>query len=288
MNHAAFVWMFASMIMVVVLGASACRPRPVDTPPTGAKAAAEASADRDGDGVPDHLDRCPDEPEDCDGFEDDDGCPDLDDDRDGIPDTCDVCPLAKETWNGWGDADGCPDSSADMHRYRSDPPVAFFDPIAILECAPNQAAASTLEALDHAARQLKVEGDRVSAIVCVGLATKSEGAALARARAAGACDGLIARGVAASLIEGRHGLVDRSPVHRPAFRPSGDQRVFIYVTRAAGLVIWRWTNDGLEWASPPGATYPEPGPKDPRCAEGAPRPAPPPPGGCIRTKALPK
>jgi OOP family OmpA-OmpF porin len=32
--------------------------------------------DRDGDGIPDDVDKCPNEPEDFDGFEDEDGCPD--------------------------------------------------------------------------------------------------------------------------------------------------------------------------------------------------------------------
>jgi outer membrane protein OmpA-like peptidoglycan-associated protein len=32
--------------------------------------------DRDGDGIPDELDKCPDEPETYNGFEDADGCPD--------------------------------------------------------------------------------------------------------------------------------------------------------------------------------------------------------------------
>lgn len=35
-----------------------------------------APADRDGDGILDHEDRCPDEPESANGFEDEDGCPD--------------------------------------------------------------------------------------------------------------------------------------------------------------------------------------------------------------------
>ena len=48
--------------------------------------------DTDGDGIPDTLDKCPNEPEDKDGFEDEDGCPDLDNDKDGIPDTSDLCP----------------------------------------------------------------------------------------------------------------------------------------------------------------------------------------------------
>ncbi|NLE00983.1 MAG: hypothetical protein GX640_14040, partial [Fibrobacter sp.] len=42
--------------------------------------------DDDRDGIRNDVDRCPKEPEDIDGFEDDDGCPDLDNDKDGIPD----------------------------------------------------------------------------------------------------------------------------------------------------------------------------------------------------------
>jgi hypothetical protein len=36
------------------------------------------SIDKDGDGIPNAIDRCPDQPEDKNGFEDDDGCPDED------------------------------------------------------------------------------------------------------------------------------------------------------------------------------------------------------------------
>jgi outer membrane protein OmpA-like peptidoglycan-associated protein len=68
-------------------------------------------SDRDGDGIPDELDKCPDAPEDKDGFEDEDGCPDLDNDKDGIPDTADACPNEPETVNGFQDEDGCPDSA---------------------------------------------------------------------------------------------------------------------------------------------------------------------------------
>jgi OmpA-OmpF porin, OOP family len=52
----------------------------------------EGFGDRDHDGVPDKDDRCPDEAEDIDGFEDQDGCPDPDNDHDGIPDEDDECP----------------------------------------------------------------------------------------------------------------------------------------------------------------------------------------------------
>jgi outer membrane protein OmpA-like peptidoglycan-associated protein len=66
--------------------------------------------DRDGDGIPDDVDKCPDDPEDFDDFEDEDGCPDPDNDRDGIPDVVDKCPNEPETYNGFEDEDGCPDS----------------------------------------------------------------------------------------------------------------------------------------------------------------------------------
>jgi outer membrane protein OmpA-like peptidoglycan-associated protein len=66
--------------------------------------------DRDGDGIKDDVDKCPDEPEDFDDFEDEDGCPDPDNDRDGIPDKDDKCPNEPETKNGFEDEDGCPDS----------------------------------------------------------------------------------------------------------------------------------------------------------------------------------
>ncbi|MEM7448060.1 MAG: OmpA family protein [Myxococcota bacterium] len=66
--------------------------------------------DRDGDGYRDDIDRCPDNPEDFDGFEDEDGCPEPDNDQDGILDLDDECPLIPEDFDGVSDEDGCPDS----------------------------------------------------------------------------------------------------------------------------------------------------------------------------------
>ena len=51
-----------------------------------------ADGDRDGDGIPNDRDKCPDDPEDFDGFQDEDGCPDPDNDRDGVLDVDDLCP----------------------------------------------------------------------------------------------------------------------------------------------------------------------------------------------------
>ena len=69
--------------------------------------------DRDGDGILDNVDKCPDDPEDKDGFEDQDGCPDLDNDKDGIPDVRDKCPNEPEDKDGFEDEDGCPDPDND-------------------------------------------------------------------------------------------------------------------------------------------------------------------------------
>lgn len=66
--------------------------------------------DNDGDGVADETDLDPLSPEDFDGFEDEDGAPDLDNDRDGIADWRDMCPDAAEDVDAFEDDDGCPDS----------------------------------------------------------------------------------------------------------------------------------------------------------------------------------
>lgn len=69
--------------------------------------------DRDNDGILDHVDACPSDPEDRDGFEDADGCPDLDNDGDGIGDFTDQCDDAPEDLDGFQDGDGCPDPDND-------------------------------------------------------------------------------------------------------------------------------------------------------------------------------
>jgi OmpA-OmpF porin, OOP family len=64
--------------------------------------------DRDDDGVPDDLDECPDLPEDRDGIQDNDGCPEDDADGDEIPDTVDACPEAKGPASSDPQKNGCP------------------------------------------------------------------------------------------------------------------------------------------------------------------------------------
>ncbi|MCA9693334.1 MAG: OmpA family protein [Myxococcales bacterium] len=97
--------------------------------------------DRDYDGYADPKDKCPDEPEDLDSFEDDDGCPDPDNDGDGVLDAAEVdidhenkrytwrnddkredpngpggfidCRNDPEDKDGFEDEDGCPEPDND-------------------------------------------------------------------------------------------------------------------------------------------------------------------------------
>jgi outer membrane protein OmpA-like peptidoglycan-associated protein len=76
------------------------RARPIDPRP----------GDEDGDHIADAGDSCPDRPEDEDGFEDRDGCPEIDNDLDQILDIADACPSVPESYNGFEDDDGCQDT----------------------------------------------------------------------------------------------------------------------------------------------------------------------------------
>jgi outer membrane protein OmpA-like peptidoglycan-associated protein len=80
-----------------------------DVPGPKENAGCPLSKDTDGDGIPDDLDRCPTQPEDKDGFQDEDGCPEPDNDGDGIVDAKDKCP------NNPGplETSGCPDADGD-------------------------------------------------------------------------------------------------------------------------------------------------------------------------------
>ena len=76
--------------------------------------------DRDGDGIMDDEDQCPDNPEDIDGFEDANGCPDDDNDEDGIKDTRDECPDDAEDVDSFEDENGCPDPDNDQDTVLDD------------------------------------------------------------------------------------------------------------------------------------------------------------------------
>ncbi len=73
--------------------------------------------DRDGDGIPNRKDQCPDDPEDKDDFEDEDGCPDRDNDKDGVPDERDACINEPEDRDDFQDEDGCIDLDNDQDGF---------------------------------------------------------------------------------------------------------------------------------------------------------------------------
>lgn len=104
--------------------------------------------DKDQDTILDNVDACPESPEDFDGFEDSDGCPEdqdtdgdgiadskdlcptepglpenqgcpqvvQDKDGDGIQDAVDKCPLDPEDFDGFEDEEGCPDYDNDQDK----------------------------------------------------------------------------------------------------------------------------------------------------------------------------
>ena len=72
--------------------------------------------DNDNDGVLDGDDQEPNLAEDIDGFQDKDGVPDLDNDGDGILDADDASPNVAEDFDGFEDEDGAPDLDNDGDR----------------------------------------------------------------------------------------------------------------------------------------------------------------------------
>jgi len=77
--------------------------------------------DADGDGILDPDDQCKDEPEDPEGWQDEDGCPDEDNDGDTVLDDADQCDTddsvaMKEDLDQWDDGDGCPDPDNDNDK----------------------------------------------------------------------------------------------------------------------------------------------------------------------------
>lgn len=81
---------------------------------------APRTRDWDGDGVPDEKDECPDLPEDRDGIQDADGCPEDDADGDGILDRDDACPLIAGGASTDPKKNGCP--SAGPPPSQAEPP----------------------------------------------------------------------------------------------------------------------------------------------------------------------
>jgi OOP family OmpA-OmpF porin len=100
------------VLLAAYLGLGGEKPAPAPSP-AAPPPAPVVDKDTDGDGILDKNDRCPSAAEDKDGFQDEDGCPDLDNDKDGIADNDDKCPIEAEDRDGFQDDDGCPDADND-------------------------------------------------------------------------------------------------------------------------------------------------------------------------------
>ncbi len=84
-----------------------------------------AVPDADNDGIPDANDKCPNDPEDKDGIDDKDGCPEKDADNDKVPDVEDRCPTEPGPRSKVAEKNGCPT----LTKVTSDGQVALLEPI---------------------------------------------------------------------------------------------------------------------------------------------------------------
>jgi outer membrane protein OmpA-like peptidoglycan-associated protein len=179
-----------------------------------AQAPGDIDLDPDHDGVKSPFDRCPTVPEDRDGFEDDDGCPDPDDDQDGVLDANDACPRVPGSPATLGcpdrDSDGVADADDQCPDVRGLPTeagcptygevkvgTARIDLLHTIDF-PRGASAippRSLPMVDELAQALK---DRAS--LCVRVVGKAPVAALASARAEAVMLRLMLQGVSPSRL----------------------------------------------------------------------------------------
>lgn len=157
------------------------------------------AGDTDGDGVLNPWDVCVAGKEDLDGFEDEDGCPDVDNDRDGVLDVADAAPDVPETVNGFEDEDGAPDVVPNrLLGFRAEvSPVLFSRNSAVV-------GREALPRLRTVSRLLGLLGDGLS--IEVGGHSDEQGTArtkerVSQARARAVRDALVRAGVDGALIE---------------------------------------------------------------------------------------
>jgi large repetitive protein len=170
--------------------------------------------DNDNDGVPDEQDKCATQAEDKDKFQDDDGCPDEDNDSDGIADAADKCPNDAEKINGVEDNDGCPDKGESLV-------ISTPDRLELLESVTfngNAVARSSANVLGQLATTLRARGDIIRLRVGVHVQpTKSpdKDQAVSDKRGAAIRDWLVKNGIEGERIDpkgfgGSKPLVDAS------------------------------------------------------------------------------
>lgn len=200
----------------------------------------------DGDGIDGDADLCPQGREDFDGFEDEDGCPDLDNDGDGFPDARDKCPNEKggEPWvvdsldgcrpwsdidndgihddddqcpekaervNGIKDEDGCPDFNVVVtaERIEFDQKVMFQSGTAELTAESQDLLVAIAQTLNENPQVLVVEvGGHTDDV-----GSNSSNYKLSQARAEACVAALVAAGVEGKRLRAK-GYGETKPVIR--------------------------------------------------------------------------
>lgn len=179
------------------------RPQPPAPPP-----------DDDADGLANQVDKCPRQAEDRDGFDDDDGCPDLDDDGDSFADASDKCPREPETRNGFTDDDGCPDEIPSVVT------TAFTAASAIrFDRGSARVTPRAKMALDPLLVMLLDRRDL--RIVIVGHPDRAGAEELAKRRAEAVKWYLVDTGLVADRIETAAGAIGKAPISVVLPDPSG-------------------------------------------------------------------
>jgi outer membrane protein OmpA-like peptidoglycan-associated protein len=157
--------------------------------------------DNDSDAVPDEKDKCIAVAEDKDKFQDEDGCPEDDNDNDGVADAEDKCPVEPEKINGIDDADGCPDKGGDSLVISTPDRLELLEAVAF---AGNGVAKSSANVLDQLATTLRARGDIIRLRIGVHVQpTKhaNRDQALSEKRAAAVRDWLVGQGIQHERID---------------------------------------------------------------------------------------
>jgi outer membrane protein OmpA-like peptidoglycan-associated protein len=157
-----------------------------------------AGSDRDGDGIPDLEDQCPDVPEDKDGVDDKDGCPETDADNDKIPDVEDKCPTEPGPRSKIAEKNGCPS----LTRVTETGEVALLEPIQF-EFAKANIKPVSFPILDEVVALMKARGKmRIGVYGHTDSAGSDElNLRLSKDRAASVMRYLVSKGIAQNRLE---------------------------------------------------------------------------------------